>query len=312
VLTLTTSRLSLYQLKNQQLVLIDEFKTSRQGTLISAQFLRLGEASPLGIVVNHQVAQEGIDAFVLSLQDGKLGVWQRHIYETLLAVDSDGDGINDRVWGQALDEEKFFRRSRVRRYRPGEEKLEFQDVLVIPYAFRATGAALAQLQDKSARQLVFVDEKRRLQIYRDQEKVWESPMHVGGSYAYAELPQTSALDIRIGEVLKQSFPFEPIPATVDIDGDGIEEVLVIRNDASWGGLLPNRTQFRSGDVAVLRAGPYGYSLSPVSPEFDGTVSGLAIAPSHQPSVFVAVTTSQGLLGHKQQTIVFLSRLSDAS
>jgi hypothetical protein len=89
-------------------------------------------------------------------------------------------------------------------------------------------------------------------------------------------------------------------------------VLVIRNSASLGGVLPNRTQFRSGDVAVLRAGPYGYALSPISPEFDGTVSGLAIAPSRQPSVFVAMMKSQGLLEQKQQTIVFLSQLSDAS
>jgi hypothetical protein len=89
-------------------------------------------------------------------------------------------------------------------------------------------------------------------------------------------------------------------------------VLVIRNSASLGGVLPNRTQFRSGDVAVLRAGPYGYALSPISPEFDGTVSGLAIAPSRQPSVFVDMMKSQGLLEQKQQTIVFLSQLSDAS
>jgi hypothetical protein len=299
-------------LQGQQLALIDAFKASRQGTFISAQFLRLGDASPLGIVVNHQVSQDGIDAFILSLQDGKLGFWQRHAYETLLAVDSDGDGLNDKVWGQALDEETFFRRGRVRRYRPGKHQLEFQDAWVIPYAFRATGAALAQLQDKSARQLIFIDEKRRLQIYRDQEKVWESPTQVGGSDAYAELPQTGELDFRIGDVLKQSFPFEPIPVTVDLDGDGIEEVLVIRNSASLGGVLPNRTQFRSGDVAVLRTGPYGHSLSPISPEFDGTVSGLAIAPSRQPSLFVAVTKSQGLLGQTQQTIVFLSQLAGAS
>lgn len=86
-------------------------------------------------------------------------------------------------------------------------------------------------------------------------------------YAEAQLAQSGDVDILIGETITNAFPFEPIPEAVDVDGDGVEEVLVIRNRASLGGVLPNRTRFSTGDIALLRAGPYGYNLSPVSPKF---------------------------------------------
>ncbi len=309
VVVLTESSLSLYQLSEQSLQLIDVFEAGT-GRLISAQLLRLPSASPLGIVVNQQVDTEGVDSFVLTLQEQRLAYWQKHLYETLLAVDSDGDGINDRVWGQAVDHQQFFSRDHVREYTPGNHKLQFQDNLKVPYTFRATGATLVRLSAETgaAPYLVFVDERNRLRIYRDQAKLWESADFVGGSYAAAQLDQGGEIDVTIGKVITNAFRFEPIPEVIDVDGDGVEEVLVIRNGASLGGVLPNRTRFSSGDIALLRVGPYGYNLSPVSPRFDGMVSGVSVVTSPTPGVLIAVSKRRGILGRKRQTIIFLSRL----
>lgn len=310
VVVATTSRISLYQLNERNLQLIDAFKAGKQGRFISAQLVQLGSSSPLGIVVNHQGDTDSIDSFVLVLQGQQLAYWQRHIDETLLAVDSDGDGINDRVWGQPFDQTLLFARDRVREYTPGSRKLKFQNNLRVPYPFRATGAALVQLDAGAevGRDLIFVDENNRLRIYRGKEKLWQSADFVGGSYAEAQLGQGGEVDILIGKIIKNSFRFEAIPEAVDFDGDGVDEVLVIRNGSSLGGIVPNRTRFASGDVALLRAGPYGYSLSPVSPKFDGMVSGLSVVPNPVPGVLIAVSKRQGVLGRKKQTIIFLSRL----
>lgn len=195
-------------------------------------------------------------------------------------------------------------------YIPGNGQLQLQNTLKVPYPFRATGAALARLGTEAGASphLVFVDERNRLRIYRDQEKLWESADFVGGSYAEAQLGQGGEVDIQIGKVITNSFAFEPIPEAVDVDGDGIEEVFVIRNGASLGGVIPNRTRYATGDIALLRAGPYGYNLSPVSPKFDGMVSGMSIVPSPVPGVLIAISKRQGVLGRKQQTIIFLGRL----
>ncbi len=310
VVIATESRISLYQLRDQNLQLVDAFQADKLGRFMSAQLVRLDTASPLGIVVNHQVDTEGVDSFVLALQGQQLAYWQKHIFETLLAVDSDGDGVNDRIWGQPVDEKLFFSRNHVREYIPGNGQLQFQNQLKVPYAFRVTGAALVQMGSgaEAARHLVFVDERNRLRVYRGKEKLWQSVDFVGGSYAEAQLGQGGEVDIMIGKIITNAFPFEPIPEAVDVDGDGVEEVLVIRNGASLGGVIPNRTRFQTGDVALLRVGPYGYSLSPVSPKFDGMVSGVSVVPHPTPGVLIAVSKRKGILGRKQQTIIFLSRL----
>jgi hypothetical protein len=244
------------------------------------------------------------------LQGQKLAYWQRRIYETLLAVDPDGDGTNDRIWGQPFDETRFFTRDAVREYLPSNGKLQFQNNLKVPYPFRATGAVLAGFSpgDKTERHLVFIDERHHLQVYHGKDKLWESADFIGGSYAQAQLPQGGQIDIRIGDLITKAFPFEQIPEVVDVDGDGVDEVLVIRNGASLGGVMPNRTRYTTGDVALLRAGPYGYTLSPVSPKFDGMVSGVSVVPNPTPGVLIAVSKRQGILGRKRQTIIFLSRL----
>ncbi len=310
VVIATKSRLSLYQLREQSLQLIDSVEVGRQGRFISAQLVQLDPGSPVGIVVNHQIDTEGIDSFVLALQGQQLAFWQKHIDEALLAVDSDGDGSNDRIWAQSIDEQLFFRRDSVREYIPGVRKLQLQNSRKVPYTFRVTGAALARLGTggQAAQHLVFVDERRRLRVYRGKEQLWKSSDTVGGSYAEAELGQGGEVDILIGKVITNTFPFEAIPEVLDIDGDGVDEVFVIRNGASLGGVVSNRTRYSTGDVALLRQGPYGYSLSPVSPKFDGMVSGLSAVPNPAPGVLIAVSKRQGVLGRKKQTIIFLSRI----
>jgi hypothetical protein len=310
VVMATASRVSLYQLNGQKLQLVDTVKADRQGHVMSAQLIQLDATSPLGIVVNHQVDTDGIESFILALQGQKLVHWQKRIYETLLAVDSDGDGINDRIWAQPLDQSKFFTRDAVRVYLPGNGKLEFQSNHKVPYPLRATGAALANLGNgtQAERELVFVDERNHLQIYRGKDRLWQSSDTVGGSYAQAQLQQGPEMDVRISDYLMNTFPFEPIPEPVDVDGDGVDEILVIRNKASLGGVMPNRERYTTGDVALLKAGPYGYTLSPVSPQFDGMVSGVSVLPDPAPGVLIAVSKVDGIFGGKQQTIVFLSRL----
>jgi hypothetical protein len=195
-------------------------------------------------------------------------------------------------------------------YLPGNGKLQFQNNLKVPYALRATGAVLANLGtgSEAERHLVFVDERNHLEVYRGKDKLWQSSDTVGGSYAQAQLPQGGEMDVRIGDQLMNTFPFEPIPEPVDVDSDGVDEILVIRNSASLGGVVPNRARYTTGDIALLKAGPYGFTISPVSPKFDGMVSGVSVVPHPSPGVLIAISKRQGVFGNKQQTIIFLSHL----
>ena len=302
IVTMDAARISLYRLEGTRLVRLDTFESKRAGKLLSVQLLGLGTAKQLGIVVNRQVPDGTLDSFILTWQGQKLGMWQEHLDDILLAVDTDGDNVKDTIWGQPFDQDNFFRRGTVRQYTVTERSLEPRGNLSVPAPFRATGAVLAKLSDGGVPYLVFIDSGHRLQVFRGEEDLWRSKDGVGGGTTAADLERTIHRD-----KTRFSFYFEPIPAPVDVDGDGIEEVLVARNAEFLGGFIPNLNQFTGGDVVALRKERYGFTLTPVSPEFRGMVSGIAVLPGTPRTVLIAVTRNKGFL-KGNETILYMSRL----
>ena len=68
-------------------------------------------------VVNQQIPGHGMGLpFILALRDKKLVLWQEHIYDILLAVDTDGDGVKETLWGQPFHARDFFLSGVMRQY----------------------------------------------------------------------------------------------------------------------------------------------------------------------------------------------------
>jgi hypothetical protein len=302
VVTLGAARVSLFRLEGERLLFVAAFESKRQGRLLSAQLLRLPGAQPIGVVVNRQIPDGTMDSFVLVLQGQNLVLLHEHLYDILLAMDMDGDGVKESLWGQQFDHRYFFRRGIVRQYTLANGALEVQENLTVPDTFRATGATLAKFDANATRAMVFVDTARHLRVYRSQEELWRSRDPVGGGGPSAELERVIGRDTST-----DVFFFEAIPAVVDLDGDGSEEILLGRNAAFLGGLIPNLNQYSGGDVVVVRKEKYGFGLTSISPEFNGFVSGVAVLSGNPRAVLVAVTKKRGIL-KGADTTVFLSRL----
>ena len=301
---LSDTKVLLYHVQESQLVPVASYSDRRPGALLSAQLVRLGDGQTPGVVVNrYSPNRRGMDSFFLAIQGNQLVRQQKSLSDILLAVDTDGDGVNESIWGQRFDRKDFFRRGQVRQYELRNGLLERQRKLALPGGFRATGAALARLGATGNRQLVFVDERHNLQVYDGKTRRWKSRANVGGSYVFA------ALEIQYSpRVADQAqFDFEAIPAVVDFDGDGIDEVLVPQNQDSFG-VVPNLNLYSGGHVVLMRQTPQGFTLSPISPGFDGLVSGVAVLKGRTPGILVAVSKRQGVLKQKKQTILYLSRL----
>jgi hypothetical protein len=297
---LTPSEILLYRFTDEHLELIDRFTPAQPGTLLSLQLLRLQEH--IGVVVNRQTGPNDMDSFVLVLQEQHLALWQEHLNTILLAVDTDGDGVNESVWGQPFDQREFFRQGTVQQYVIVDNRLRPQDSLPLPFAFRATGAALGQLRRNEPRHLILIDANHRLRIYRNKEELWKSPLEVGGSNVSGETREIIARDDMVSYVY-----FEPIPAVIDVNGDGLDDVLVARNIGKTG-FIPNVTSYSSGDVMLLREEKYGYTLSPISPQFNGIVSGIVTLPGHPLMILIAVTKQKSFPSHSGETWIYLSRL----
>jgi hypothetical protein len=308
---LTDTHVRLYRFEDEELKLLGTFTPNPPGSLLSVQLLRLQGA--IGLVVNRHVLGKGMGSFVLAFQGQQLVLWGEHWPAIVLAVDNDGDGVNESVWSQWFDREWFFHRGMVQRWFPSNNAFEQRDEVGIPIAFRATGAALAQLDASGQRELVFVDEHQQLRVYRDTEELWRSSPGVGGSYATATLVRF----LTNGDAQRTPIFFEGIPAVLDSDGDGAEEALVARNIAplrvaSLGRIIPYPTHVAYGDIARLQYKDERLTLSPISPRFVGVVSGLAVLPGRTPRVFVGISQRQGFFGHREETILFMGHIPTAA
>ena len=87
---------------------------------------------------------------------------------------------------------------------------------------------------------------------------------------------------------------EPNPLAIDLDGDGIEEIVVPQNQ------VPGR-------LAVIFKGPAGYRFQSLNSGFEGIITGLGAIPSDStPSLLVAVTRFYGLLTNAGDTQIIMT------
>ena len=90
------------------------------------------------------------------------------------------------------------------------------------------------------------------------------------------------------------FKWEPNPVSVDLDGDGVQEVVVPVNEGE------------AGRLAVVFRGPTGFRIQVVNSGFEGFITGLgAVQNEAGPSLVAAVLKRTGLLrqGGETQLII---------
>jgi len=89
----------------------------------------------------------------------------------------------------------------------------------------------------------------------------------------------------------------PMPLAVDLDGDGVEEVVVPQNQ------LPGR-------LAVIYKGPAGYRFQTVNSGFEGTVTALGAIPGDgagsMPTLVIAVVRSQNFFNTIAETQIIVT------
>jgi hypothetical protein len=250
----------------------DKFTTP--GRIISVQLADLDGDGVFEVVANryHPDPQILLSSFILGTREGKPVTVFKNGNQILWAVDTAGDGVKKTLWAQGFSNETFFRKGQVSGVVLKGDKLLTEGPVRVPSNFRATGAAMASIAGKNTRALAYVDEYQRLRISLNTEETWRSSSPVGGGgYLKLELLKTGTSS-RVSR--SEFFNFEPVPVAVDLDGDGVDEIIVPQNQLE-------------GHVGIVFRGPAGYRFQSVNSGFEGVITAIGAIPGDNPPTLIA-------------------------
>ena len=267
------------------------YRGDTRGRVFSVQLAELTDDGAIHVVVNRYSPIQAIlvNSLILTTKDQKPVVAIEDVSDILLAVDPGGDGVKKVLWAQPFAQKGFFKQGDAVRMSLRNGRLVTDGRARVPSTFRATGATYSNIAGKGTRALAYIDEYSRLRIAIDTEDAFRSSTQVGGGMA--KLGVETQIE-RGGRTYL--YTPEPMPLSVDLDGDGIEEIVVPQN------------QF-PGRLAVVFKGPAGYRFQTVNSGFEGTVMALGAIPGDgTPALVAAVVRFTNFRGTEGETQIIMT------
>jgi len=287
-------RVFLYRLVGEKLEAEWTHDKLMVGAILGVQFADLDGDGILDVVVNRQDAKLGMLSYLLTTRAGRPAVLVENLPLILLAVDERGAGVATELWGQPPNAYTFFSPGAVNRY-----VLKGSDLAAAGRAhphdsFRLTGATFVTLspKDKGQRVLTFIDAHNRLVVADNGHEIWRSSASVGQGLARARL------EIMQGRTaVDKYFRMMSNPLAVDLDGDGIQEIVAPVNDEE------------AGRLVVVFRGPAGLRTQVVASGGEGLITGMGAVPGADggsPSLIMTVVRRTSLLGTSGDTQVIMT------
>jgi hypothetical protein len=285
-------KVTVYRVVERRLEVEWSLSVRRVGRVVSLQLADLDGDGVLEVVGTRFDSRAGINSFIVAVRDGKPRIVVDDVTEFLFAVDARGEGVKQTLWSQRYNPDTFFTPGQADQVALRDGRLVTEKPLGVPPGFRPMGATFSNIAGKDTRALIQIDEFSRLRVSRDGEDLWRSGTSVGGSVAVAEQIVQEGRDTRT-----RVHKLEPTPLAVDLDGDGVEEVVVPQNVV------------KEGLLAVVFRGPAGYRLQSITSGFEGHIQGLGAfrnPEDTQPTLIAAVVRFANFLRTAGETQIIMT------
>jgi hypothetical protein len=262
------------------------------GRVFSLHLADLDGDGVLEVVGNRSHPKAGLSSFVLQAKDGRPRYLADQLSMFLFPVDLTGSGVKQTLWAQRHSREHFFTPGQADQAVIRNGELVVERAVRVPADFRPMGAAFSNIMGKDTRVLAFVDPSNRLQVASEGEQFWWSTTSVGGGSLTLE---QEVYDILGGR--SKFYKIEPTPLAVDLDGDGIDELVVPQNVV------------KEGLLAVVFRGPAGFVLQSVNTGFEGGITALGAFKTDdatQPTLVISVVRFDTFLKRSGETQVIMT------
>jgi hypothetical protein len=282
-----------YRIVGQKVEAEWSFSTRTLGRVFSLQLADLDGDGVFEVVGNRFHVKAGLNSFILTVKDGKPKFLVDTIESFLFAVDTKGEGVKQTLWAQRYNPDTFFTVGQADEVTVKKGNLEVVKAVRAPSTFRPMGATFSNIAGKDTRALALVDEANRLRVSLDGEDVWRSSTSVGGGYTKLELVIPRG---RQGDLTK-FYKIEPSPLAVDLDGDGIDELVVPQN------------LVKEGLLAIVFKGPAGYRLQTIETGFEGGITTLGAYRTDdavQPTLVATVVRFNNFLNTSGETQIIMT------
>jgi hypothetical protein len=282
-----------YKIVGQKVEAEWSFSTRTLGRVFSLQLADLDGDGIFEVVGNRFHVKAGLNSFILLAKEGKPKFLVDTVESFLFAVDAKGEGVKQTLWAQRYNPDNFFTIGQADEVVVKKGNLDVVKQVRAPSTFRPMGATFSNIAGKDTRSLALVDEANRLRISLDGEDIWRSSTSVGGGYTKLELVIPRG---RQGDTTK-FYKIEPTPLALDLDGDGIDELVVPQN------------LVKEGLLAVVFKGPAGYRLQSIDTGFEGGITalgGFRTDDAVQPTLVATVVRFNNFLNTSGETQIIMT------
>lgn len=202
--------------------------------------------------------------------------------------DSNGDGLPETLLGQNFSGETFFGR-KLNELKLGGDEISYEEPKIeLPRHFTVLGSVFADFTGDGQLETAYI-RKRNLYIYSGKKRLYKSPKEMGGSLSFL----TYDINPAVKDVQTTTVEFEVSPVVMDLDDDGLPELLAVASERDFFGSLAISPGIKRSWLAVFKYKDGRFESGTLGNELESPLQGLAVARDR---ILMVATDSGNLMG----------------